>query len=271
MGENLQQRWILSNISCPRCKEVESPVHTFFLCPFAWKVWEITPLHCAVYIAADDTIKSILFKHRKLICLPPSGVSSPILPWICWLIWTTRNKLIFENQNSTPEKIVAKSLIMAREWILAQAKSLTKNMIMPNSTLQQQQGAPRDRSVTSITIVCKTDASWDKAKKTGLGWIYTREEDTGTSQSTKIQESVASPLMAEARAVRSSITAAVNFTGDIKLPCVFRLWRSSELLPPNDRRKIFSKFSSTLSSYPLSFTLSLSIFFLGHIICKQTA
>ncbi|KAF3523234.1 hypothetical protein F2Q69_00050160 [Brassica cretica] len=46
-------------------------------------VWEITPLHCAVYIAADDTIKSILFKHRKLICLPPSGVSSPILPWIC--------------------------------------------------------------------------------------------------------------------------------------------------------------------------------------------
>ncbi|KAF3523477.1 hypothetical protein F2Q69_00050159, partial [Brassica cretica] len=89
---------------------------------------------------------------------------------------------------------------MAREWILAQAKSLTKNMIMPNSTLQQQQGAPRDRSVTSITIVCKTDASWDKAKKTGLGWIYTREEDTGTSQSTKIQESVASPLMAEARA-----------------------------------------------------------------------
>lgn len=81
LGENLQRRGITSDVSCPHCKATETSIHTFFLCPFAQKVWEKIPLHHTVHIAADDTIETILSKFRNTICLPPSGVSSPIFPW----------------------------------------------------------------------------------------------------------------------------------------------------------------------------------------------
>ncbi|XP_013607858.1 PREDICTED: uncharacterized protein LOC106314545 [Brassica oleracea var. oleracea] len=211
LGENLQRRGITSDVSCPHCKETETSIHTFFLCPFAQKVWEKIPLHHTFHIAADDTIETILFKFRNTICLPPSGFSSPIFPWTCWTIWTTRNKLIFENLSSSPEEIVAKIITLAREWSMAQAKDPKQNSMFPGQTTRQRQESPRYRPLPPDTITCKTDASWDKTtRRAGLAWICTGNEGNTMQQGTELQESVASPLVAEALAVRSAIIAATS-------------------------------------------------------------
>lgn len=42
IGAELQRRGMTSAALCPRCKEVESAMHVFFLCPFAKEVWRHT-------------------------------------------------------------------------------------------------------------------------------------------------------------------------------------------------------------------------------------
>lgn len=81
LGENLQRRGINAQVNCPRCNESETSLHTFFLCPFAKKVWEGIPLKETVHIAVTDTFKSAMTRFRSATCLPPTGVSTPILPW----------------------------------------------------------------------------------------------------------------------------------------------------------------------------------------------
>lgn len=44
LGENLQNRGIVVEIGYLRCKEVKSPMHTYFHCDFAHKVWKYVPL-----------------------------------------------------------------------------------------------------------------------------------------------------------------------------------------------------------------------------------
>lgn len=121
-GENLQTRGMQSASQCPRCSQVETPMHAFFTCPFAAKVWELIPTTQVVHIATDTTFQDILVLFRKIVCLPPSGLSLNVLPWICWEIWTARNSLLFENRHITTEETANKGIRLAREWCAKQRR-----------------------------------------------------------------------------------------------------------------------------------------------------
>lgn len=68
---------------CTRCNALETAKHIFFECPFAIKIWELIPLFKVVHIATEADFKDIIVAYRKSICLPPSGITGAILPWIC--------------------------------------------------------------------------------------------------------------------------------------------------------------------------------------------
>ncbi|CAG7905389.1 unnamed protein product [Brassica rapa] len=61
-------------------------MHLFFLCPFAKEVWNIMPLKSPVHLAEDTDFKLALVRFRQAVCLPPTGVRVPILPWVCWFL-----------------------------------------------------------------------------------------------------------------------------------------------------------------------------------------
>ena len=90
LGVNLQHRGINSEAVCMRCKEVETAMHTFFFCPFAQRVWDLIPLQREFVIATDRSFKDAITRFRKAVCLPPSGITGNILPWVCWTLWTAR-------------------------------------------------------------------------------------------------------------------------------------------------------------------------------------
>lgn len=60
-------------------------------------------------------------------------------------------------------------------------------------------------------MTCRTDASWDKnSMRAGLAWIFKRNSNGEQRQGSETQSFVSSPLMAEALAIRSAITMAVE-------------------------------------------------------------
>ncbi|KAG5412559.1 hypothetical protein IGI04_000126 [Brassica rapa subsp. trilocularis] len=132
-------------------------------------VWKKVPLARTVHIAVDDDFQTSLVKFRQAICLPPSGISSTILPWICWSLWTARNRLIFEDKSFTANEVMIKGLVLAREWIGAQESKSTILQRLPHARV----GHPED--ARDFEATCHTDASWDPiTKKAGLAWIISQ-------------------------------------------------------------------------------------------------
>lgn len=158
LGREPIRREINSDVKCPRCKSFESPIHTFFMCPFAQKVWSKIPLKEAVHIAATDNVKSAMVRFRTAICLPPSGIPNSILPWVCWSIWKDSNSLIFEGESAQPEDVAMKGIALAREWSEAQGSKVkaqkTHTILQISKTRDLPQSNPQ-------IAVCMMDALWD--------------------------------------------------------------------------------------------------------------
>lgn len=105
LGANLLQRGEISAGNCIRCQEKETATHCFFTCPFASQVWSSVPLRQEIHVAVDTPLKEIMVSFRQATCLPPTGITQDVLPWVLWSIWTARNKLIFEGRAFLQQKL----------------------------------------------------------------------------------------------------------------------------------------------------------------------
>lgn len=59
---------------------------------------------------------------------------------------------------------------------------------------------------TTDTIVCHTDAAWNKEHEVaGLAWVYSTSSSIELNRGSSLQSAVASPLVAEALAIREAL------------------------------------------------------------------
>ena len=139
----------------------------------------------------------------RTICLPPTGVSQPIFPWICWCLWTSRNKLIFENKVLSVSEVLSLSITSAREWWLAQPTAMKAprqpNLIIP--TLNAE--------ANCVSVF--TDAAWRASDgATGCGWIFKDSTRQSTQHGSKCFDNTASALTGEALAIRLALSHALS-------------------------------------------------------------
>lgn len=95
LASNLQTRGLAVDAKCPHCNEAETAIHIFFLCPFAKQVWDKAPLITVPEWTDIPSVCRLLSMTPMLVCLPPSGITIDIAPWILWNIWIARNMLVF--------------------------------------------------------------------------------------------------------------------------------------------------------------------------------
>lgn len=186
---------------------METQEHLFFQCNFAKQVWDLIPWSPSITYSSDATFAEALQVSQTLKNIPPLGVVGNIFPWVCWYLWITRNKLIFESKASSPQEFIARAICSMKEWESAQqtcaSAALEKNASAPPLTL------PTD------TIFCNTDAAWkSESKSAGLAWIFSDQSNREISRSATTQDFVNSPCMAEGLAIRESLleAASLNFS-----------------------------------------------------------
>ncbi|XP_010468349.1 PREDICTED: uncharacterized protein LOC104748400 [Camelina sativa] len=204
VGSNLTHHNISGNVNCLHCTGIESELHLFFTCPFATKVCDLAPFSTAfvpqLITSTSEGIKTV----NQLVCLPPTGVGGgPLTPWILWVLWTSRNKLLFNKEQILPEDALHLATIGAKEWQEAQSKKATNpppvKIPLPPSGIYQ----------SNNMVTCFTDASWITAPKAGLGWVFKDRNDHILLQGSDLVDHVHSPLMAEAAATLTAVEVAI--------------------------------------------------------------
>ncbi|KAL0743087.1 hypothetical protein Bca4012_084600 [Brassica carinata] len=171
LGANLATRGLSADIACPHCGDTETALHLFFHCHFTIQVWTLAPLNRPLRVSSCSSLAAAIQEASLLVCLPPTGLVGNFSSWIFWFLWTSRNKLVFENRH-----------------------------ISAGSTIS---------SAITSTVVCNTDAAWScESSIAGLGWIYNLSDLNKQEALSKCSRNVSSPLMAEALAMREAIISA---------------------------------------------------------------
>ncbi|CAL9225059.1 unnamed protein product [Arabidopsis halleri] len=224
-GKALAIRGVTDAVLCKRCGELEDPLHVFFKCVFARKVWDLVP---ALGKPDPETVISLqawLVEAKKMITLPPIGLSfAPLFPWLLWFIWKARNLLIFEDKSSFEVEVLHKAIKEAKGWQSAK-------LLQPQ---KKQHRHDREReAVHSEAVVCFSDASWlSQSKACGLGWVSKSAQKSVIQCGSSSRPSVSSVLVAEALALKAAITAALAL-GVSRLACFSDCLELTTLLSSN--------------------------------------
>lgn len=167
VGASLARRGILVDGKCKRCGAQETIIHVMFSCPFATNVQNLTPLLSVPCINAGSSMGDLLHQCTRLLNLPPSGrLMHPPYPWIMWVLWTSKNQLLFEDKSFSEAEVLLKAIKCSKEW---QSAQIAKH----NPASSKDYTPCEDQPQTNPAAYhCYSDASWNSSSlEGGLGCI----------------------------------------------------------------------------------------------------
>ena len=211
VGSTLLKRGIQVDGTCKRCGEQETTIHLFTQCAFAKKVWELVPSLFTPAVRTCASITELLRLCTRLVNLPPTGISVPLYPWILWLLWTNRIKLLFEDKSFNESELVTRALVLAREWQSTSLPAGSRSDSPKDSSHKPSVLPSGFEEASPDTIHYYVDAAWNSGSTAGgFGWICYDHAGLTLRQGTSSRRYVASALVAEALALKSALSDAVN-------------------------------------------------------------
>ncbi|CAA7018096.1 unnamed protein product, partial [Microthlaspi erraticum] len=205
VGAALIGRGFNTDGRCVRCGEVEDVRHVLLTCPYAQTVWNLAPVLFKPNPVDCPNMKALLLQARKLVNLPPTGLSlTPLFPWLVWFLWKARNLLIFEERIVSAQDTYHKAISEAKAW---QHSRTASNAASDQSNLPPSL-TPRFLPPPDV-LSCYTDAAWQASDlRCGAGWIIKNSVGDIVLQGTEVRDFIPSALAAEATAVLLALTYA---------------------------------------------------------------
>ena len=207
VSSNLEKRGVPS-FNCKTCGVHEDDLHVFLTCPIAEEVWRLIPTrHTPSSLL--PSVSELIKQGSNFLPLPPTGLTSPLWPWVMWNLWKARNKLVFENRVFTAQEIALKSIKDAKEWSEAQNSTRVSSSNTPCSLRPHQRSPCPPPPVQTGVLICKVDAAWDSSSgKCGIGVIFSGDVAFTHPTISDSLNHVSSALMAEAIAVHRAVALA---------------------------------------------------------------
>jgi len=100
VAENLISRGMKIDERCWNCgNDMESANHVLFTCPLARLIWALSDFPSPRGGFSDDSIfVNIHYLLRMSLNIRILSQIRRSFPWILWMLWKNRNKLIFEGK-----------------------------------------------------------------------------------------------------------------------------------------------------------------------------
>ncbi|KAL3830578.1 hypothetical protein ACJIZ3_019380 [Penstemon smallii] len=99
----LRHRNVTEEASCLRCGcEEETTIHCLYSCTYARQIWALSELPYSSYSSDSSDIESWFNQVRKNLDSKDFGFFSSL----CWWIWFSRNKLMWEDRDTQPQILV---------------------------------------------------------------------------------------------------------------------------------------------------------------------
>ncbi|KAL3813564.1 hypothetical protein ACJIZ3_014832 [Penstemon smallii] len=100
--ERLHHRKVTSDSTCPRCgQDSETIIHCLLSCPYARQIWAISGIPFAAYNSELEEPEQWFHKVRSNLDSKEFGRFAIL----CWWIWFSRNKLLWEGLNIMPHSL----------------------------------------------------------------------------------------------------------------------------------------------------------------------
>lgn len=206
VSANLETRG-LPAFPCKRCGGIEDDLHTFLLCPLAQEVWTLAPLTPQPQVSIPSLFY-LLKTGAQYVTLPPTGLTTPLWPWILWRLWKARNLLVFENRSLTGQEVIRLAIQDAKEWEAAQE-------VVASAARNQPSDLPMPPSVENEKLVCFVDAAWDATTQNcGIAGVFKGQDHRRHQGFRESRRHVGSALVAEALAVRRAVLEAFTSNAD---------------------------------------------------------
>lgn len=189
---------------CKRCGEDESIFHVMFACPMAKKVWDLVPAMATPVRSSCNSMENLLKACARMTNLPSTGLATPLYPWIFWVLWTSRNQLIFEYKSFSETEMLVKALKAAKEWQASLPQR--KHASVSKKDKRPSDGQNLLAQVPQNVKLLYSDAAWNCTTLAGcLSWIGTDAAGTHLLQGTENKRYIASALTAEALALKAGL------------------------------------------------------------------
>ena len=120
VSARLLTRGIRNYDRCLLCGAEEETVnHLSFLCPYARQFWALTNLPTTPSGFGCSELENFkyLFSLGRNEHLPPEVRT--FFPWIVWLLWKNRNKLLFDGSLYPQDSLVRKAYENSAAWFTA--------------------------------------------------------------------------------------------------------------------------------------------------------
>jgi len=119
--DRLRTRGILIADGCSMCSEENETInHILFQCPLARQVWALSLLQFADQGFGTSIFTNLNHLLNNIQNSDLSSIMRSVSPWIIWVLWKNRNKVLFEGANSVSHSIVEKAYEDCNLWIKAQ-------------------------------------------------------------------------------------------------------------------------------------------------------
>lgn len=103
VSDNLCKRGV-QPFNCKRCGGYEDDLHVFLTCPFAEEVWSLLPLRDRPS-SVTPSMTTLIKAGNLFTPLPPSGIATPIWPWVLGISGNQGTSLFLKISSSLSRKL----------------------------------------------------------------------------------------------------------------------------------------------------------------------
>lgn len=164
--DRLRTRGIQTADGCLMCEEEQETInHILFQCPLARQVWAIS-----LMLFPWNGFGNSIFTNMNHLLQASQNQWIPlqirnVSPWIIWILWKNRNKLLFEGTGEMTKSIVEKAFEDCQQWMLAQNRGI---QVKESKKPIKKFWTPP----SSGELKCNIGASWSRQEQiSGASWI----------------------------------------------------------------------------------------------------